>query len=326
MIVKKRKTCCPTCAPFSKMEWEGEVVIEQMCLDTVRIKEKMKDIVSQKIMNQDLNSYLQNFIESKDAFEFAKLAFHHYQAFNGQDEKAIELLAVGIELLILSFDIYDDLEDRDNLNAVWMKIESSISLNAVTALYTLSLQIMSQASHEPEFSQEILNFALKSIQGQHDDIVNAPQTEEDYLEMIRNKSGALTALPCVMGVMLATGKINPIVVSYSYELGIISQIENDYQGLFYLNNDFVQKKNTLAYLYLNKRFNDASVELLRWYEDADLFLSLNPKRIKQKLTEAGVMQYLLVMKHLSLQKLQKQIIKLELDETKKRKLISLIIK
>lgn len=326
MIVKKRKTCCPLNVPFSKMEWEGEVVIEQMCLDCDRIKEKMKEIVSQKIMNQDLNSYLQNFIESKDAFEFAKLAFHHYQAFNGQDEKAIELLAVGIELLILSFDIYDDLEDRDNLNAVWMKIESSISLNAVTALYTLSIQIMSQASNEPEFSQEILNFALKSIQGQHDDIVNAPQTEEDYLEMIRNKSGALTALPCVMGVMLATGKIHPIVVSYSYEIGIISQIENDYQGLFYLNNDFVQKKNTLAYLYLNKRFNDASVELLRWYEDADLFLSLNPKRIKQKLTEAGVMQYLLVMKHLSLQKLQKQIIKLELDENKKQKLISLIIK
>lgn len=326
MIVKKRKTCCPLNVPFSKMEWEGEVVIEQMCLDCDRIKEKMKEIVSQKIMNQDLYSYLQNFIESKDAFEFAKLAFHHYQAFNGQDEKAIELLAVGIELLILSFDIYDDLEDRDNLNAVWMKIESSISLNAVTALYTLSIQIMSQASNEPEFSQEILNFALKSIQGQHDDIVNAPQTEEDYLEMIRNKSGALTALPCVMGVMLATGKIHPIVVSYSYEIGIISQIENDYQGLFYLNNDFVQKKNTLAYLYLNKRFNDASVELLRWYEDADLFLSLNPKRIKQKLTEAGVMQYLLVMKHLSLQKLQKQIIKLELDENKKQKLISLIIK
>lgn len=326
MIVKKRKTRCPTWAPFSKMEWEGEVVIEQMCLDTTLIKMKMKEIVSQKIFNEDLNRYLQNFIESKGTFEFAELAFHHYQAFNGQDEKAIELLAAGIELLILSFDIYDDLEDRDNLNAEWMKIDLPISLNSVTALYTLSIQIMSQSSHDPQFSQEILNFALKSIQGQHDDIVNAPQTEEDYLEMIRNKSGALTALPCVMGVMLATGKIHPIVVSYSYEIGIISQIENDYQGLFYLNNDFVQKKNTLAYLYLNKRFNDASVELLRWYEDADLFLSLNPKRIKQKLTEAGVMQYLLVMKHLSLQKLQKQIIKLELDENKKQKLISLIIK
>lgn len=309
-----------------KWNGKGEVVIEQMCLDTVRIKEKMKDIVSQKIMNQDLNHYLQDFIGSKDTFEFADLAFHHYLAFNGQDKKAIELLAAGIELLILSFDIYDDLEDKDNVNAVWMKIDSSIALNAVTALYTLSIQVMCQASHEPEFSQEILNFALQSIQGQHDDIVNAPETEETCLDMIKNKSGALTALPCVMGVMLATGKYHPIVASYSYELGIIAQIENDYQGLYYLNNDFVQKKNTLAYLYLNKRFNEASEEILSWYENAALFLSLDPKYIKDKLTEAGVVQYLLVMKHLSLQKLKKEIARLELQDNKIEELITGMIK
>lgn len=309
-----------------KWNGRGEVVIEQICLDSVRIKEKMKEIVSQKIMNQDLERYLQNFIESKDTFEFADLALHHYLAFNGQDQKAIEWLAAGIELLILSFDIYDDLEDQDNGNAVWMKIDSSIALNAVTALYTLSIQVMCQASHEPEFSQEILNFALQSIQGQHDDIVNAPQTEEACLDMIKNKSGALTALPCVMGVMLATGKYHPIVASYSYELGIMSQIDNDYKGLFYLNNDFVQKKNTLAYLYLKKQFNDASVELLSLYQKPEEFVSINTKTLKQKLTEAGVIQYLLVMKHLSLQKIKKEMSQLKLEDDKTEKLLSVMIK
>ncbi|CAI6298293.1 Pre-ComX modifying protein [Bacillus subtilis] len=309
-----------------KWNGRGEVVIEQICLDSVRIKEKMKEIVSQKIMNQDLERYLQNFIESKDTFEFADLALHHYLAFNGQDQKAIELLAAGIELLILSFDIYDDLEDQDNGSAVWMKIDSSIALNAVTALYTLSIQVMCQASHEPEFSQEILNFALQSIQGQHDDIVNAPQTEEACLEMIKNKSGALTALPCVMGVMLATGKYHPIVASYSYELGIIAQIENDYRGLYYLNNDFIQKKNTLAYLYLNKQFNDASAELLSLYQKPEEFVSINTKALKRKLTEAGVIQYLLVMKHLSLQKIKNEMSQLKLEEDKTEKLLSVMIK
>ncbi|ASB94715.1 Geranylgeranyl pyrophosphate synthase [Bacillus subtilis] len=309
-----------------KWNGRGEVVIEQICLDSVRIKEKMKEIVSQRIMNQDLERYLQNFIESKDTFEFADLALHHYLAFNGQDQKAIELLAAGIELLILSFDIYDDLEDQDNGSAVWMKIDSSIALNAVTALYTLSIQVMCQASHEPEFSQEILNFALQSIQGQHDDIVNAPQTEEACLEMIKNKSGALTALPCVMGVMLATGKYHPIVASYSYELGIISQIDNDYKGLFYLNNDFVQKKNTLAYLYLKKQFNDASAELLSLYQKPEEFVSINTKALKRKLTEAGVIQYLLVMKHLSLQKIKNEMSQLKLGEDKTEKLLSVMIK
>ncbi|MFQ6318513.1 polyprenyl synthetase family protein [Bacillus halotolerans] len=286
----------------------------------------MKEIVSRKIKNQDLERYLQNFIESKDTFEFADLALHHYLAFNGQDQKAIELLTAGIELLILSFDIYDDLEDQDNANAVWMKIDSSIALNAVTALYTLSIQVMCQASHEPEFSQEILNFALQSIQGQHDDIVNVPQTEETCLEMIKNKSGALTALPCVMGVMLATGKYNPIVASYSYELGIMSQIDNDYKGLFYLNNDFVQKKHTLAYLYLKKQFNDASVELLSLYQKPEEFVSINTKTLKQKLTEAGVIQYLLVMKHLSLQKIKKELSHLKLEDDKTEKLLSVMVK
>ncbi|MEY9216649.1 competence protein ComQ [Bacillus subtilis] len=309
-----------------KWNGRGEVVIEQICLDSGRIKEKMKEIVSQKIMNQDLERYLQNFIESKDTFEFADLALHHYLAFNGQDQKAIELLAAGIELLILSFDIYDDLEDQDNGSAVWMKIDSSIALNAVTALYTLSIQVMCQASHEPEFSQKVLNFALQSIQGQHDDIVNAPQTEEACLEMIKNKSGALTALPCVMGVMLATGKYHPIVASYSYELGIISQIDNDYKGLFYLNNDFVQKKNTLAYLYLKKQFNDASAELLSLYQKPEEFVSINTKALKRKLTEAGVIQYLLVMKHLSLQKIKNEMSQLKLGEDKTEKLLSVMIK
>ncbi|TYS07915.1 isoprenyl transferase [Bacillus subtilis] len=286
----------------------------------------MKEIISKKIMNQDLERYLQSFIESKNTFEFADLALHHYLAFDGQEQKAIEFLAVGIELLILSFDIYDDLEDKDNGNAVWMKIDSSIALNAVTALYTLSIQVMCQASHEPAFSQEILNFALQSIQGQHDDIVNAPKTEEACLDMIKNKSGALTALPCVMGVMLATGKYHPIVASYSYELGIMSQIDNDYKGMFYLNNDFVQKKNTLAYLYLNKQFNDASVELLSLYQKPEEFVSINTKTLKRKFEEAGVIQYLLVMKHLSLQKIKKEMSKLKLEDDKTENLLSVMVR
>lgn len=82
----------------------------------------------------------------------------------------------------------------------------------------------------------------------------------------------------------------------------------------------------MAYLYLNKRFNAASAEILSWYENAELFLSLNPKHIKEKLTEAGVVQYLLVMKHLSLQKLKKEIARLELQENKIKKLLTGIIK
>lgn len=296
-----------------------------MCLDAETIKEKMKEIVEHNICNTNLKMYLLKFIASKDSFGFAELAYQHYKAFNGRDTEAILKLAAGIELLVLSYDIYDDLEDNDNLKMEWMKTGLPITLNTVTALYTLSIQVMNQVSENLDFLKQILNFALNSIEGQQDDILNAPQTEEECLKMIKNKSGSLTAMPCVMGAMLATGKLNPIVQSYSYELGIISQIDNDYQGLFYLNNDFVQRKNTLAYLYLKKRFNKASEEILQWYENPELFKTLKTRDIKKKLIEAGVTQYLLVLKHLSLKKLKSKIFELEIERNKTEALLNAIV-
>ncbi|WP_416655559.1 polyprenyl synthetase family protein [Bacillus amyloliquefaciens] len=296
-----------------------------MCLDAETIKGKMKEIVEHNIYNTNLKMYLLKFIASKDSFGFAELAYQHYTAFNGRDTEAILKLAVGLELLVLSYDIYDDLEDNDNLKMEWMKTGLPITLNTVTALYTLSIQVMNQVSENPYFLKQILNFALNSIEGQQDDILNAPQTEEECLEMIKNKSGSLTAMSCVMGAMLATGNLNPIVQSYSYELGIISQIDNDYQGLFYLNNDFVQRKNTLAYLYLKKRFNKASEEILQWYENPELFKTLKTRDIKKKLIEAGVTQYLLVLKHLSLKKIKSKIFELEIERNKSETLLNAIV-
>lgn len=51
-----------------KWNGRGEVVIEQICLDSVRIKEKMKEIVDENILNEDLKVKLISFIEEKNNF------------------------------------------------------------------------------------------------------------------------------------------------------------------------------------------------------------------------------------------------------------------
>ena len=79
----------------------------------------------------------------------------------------------------------------------------------------------------------MMEYILQSSQGQHDDLSDKPVTENECLDMIKRKSGSLTALSCVLGTMLATGKFNPTVESYALQLGIALQIENDYRGLFY---------------------------------------------------------------------------------------------
>ena len=49
-----------------------------------------------------------------------------------------------------------------------------------------------------------MEYALKSVQGQHKDLLNSCKTESDYIEMSVEKSGSLVALVCVIGALLAT--------------------------------------------------------------------------------------------------------------------------
>ncbi|MFN2744081.1 MULTISPECIES: polyprenyl synthetase family protein [Bacillus] len=286
----------------------------------------MNHFIDDDIPNPDLNQTLRSFVDAKDQLPFAELVFYHYFSFGGTDTKAAETLAAGIELLILSFDIFDDLEDEDSFDAPWMKANRSIALNAATALYTLSIKVISSVSNDPLFVHKLMEYVLQSSQGQHDDLSDKPATEEECLDMIQRKSGSLIVIPCVLGTVLATGEFNPTVEEYAYQLGIAFQIENDFKALFYdSKSDIAKKKRTLAYLYLSRKFNQASIDLLKIFEYKDKIADIEIKCYKEKLKEAGVTQYMYVMNQLAIQKFKKGIEKLELGEKEKKKLVSLIL-
>ncbi|KAA6475329.1 polyprenyl synthetase family protein [Bacillus swezeyi] len=286
----------------------------------------MNHFIDVEVQSGDLNQTLRSFLDAKDHLHFSELAFYHYHSFGGTDTKAAEILGAGIELLILSFDIFDDLEDEDSLDEPWMKMNRSVALNAATALYTLSIKVISSVSNEPLFLHKLMEYTLQSMQGQHDDLSNRPATEKECLDMIKRKSGSLTALPCVLGTMLATGEFNPAVESYACQLGIASQIENDYKALFYdSKSDIAKKKRTLAYLYLTRKFNQASIDLLNIFENEDKIADIEIKCYKEKLKEAGVTQYMYVMNQLAIQKFKKGVAELELGEMEKKHLTSLLL-
>lgn len=302
-----------------KWNGRGEVVIEQICLDSVRIKEKMKEIVHENISNEDLKTKLISFIEEKKQFSFAELAYHHYIAFDGKDVTAIELLASGIELLILSADIFDDIEDKDNLQASWMKIDPSIVINAATALYTLSLQVISLVSNNPQHLSLTLQYSLQSLQGQHADLNVTSSSESEFIEMIKLKSGSLVTLPNVLGVYLATGEFNETVDEYSHYLGIVEQIANDHHGLYYPDNNDLKTRHNLAFYYLKNKYNQSSIDLLNFYAQENNQIN-NMDELKKKLRESGVIQYLNVIKNIALENFKESFKKLKLDEQRKNKL------
>ncbi|TWJ94668.1 hypothetical protein CHCC20493_2538 [Bacillus licheniformis] len=257
---------------------------------------------------------------------FSELAFYHYQSFGGTDTDAAETLGAGIELLILAFDIFDDLEDEDSPDEPWMKINRSVAMNAATALYTISIKVIGSVSNDSCFFNKMMEYILQSSQGQHDDLSDKPVTENECLDMIKRKSGSLTALSCVLGTMLATGKFNPTVESYALQLGIALQIENDYRGLFYNSkSDIVKNKRTLAYLYLKRKFNQSSIDLLKVFENEDKIADIEIKCYKEKLKEAGVPQYMYVMIQLAIQKFRRGIAELELKQEEKKWLASFLL-
>ncbi len=72
-----------------------------------------------------------------------------------------------------------------------------------------------------------MKYALKSVQGQHKDLLNSCQTESDYIEMSIEKSGSLVALVCVVGALLATDDDPVTIETYANYIGLIGQINND---------------------------------------------------------------------------------------------------
>ncbi|UOY90805.1 polyprenyl synthetase family protein [Bacillus glycinifermentans] len=287
----------------------------------------MNHFIDDDIPNVDLNQTLRSFVDAKDHLHFSELVFYHYFSFGGTDTDKAETLGAGIELLILSFDIFDDLEDEDSPDEPWMKMNRAVALNAATALYTLSIKVIISVSNDPVFLHKLMEYILESSQGQHDDLRDQPTTEEKCLDMLKRKSGSLTALPCVLGTMLATGEFNKTVETYAYQLGIASQIENDYKALFYnTKSDIAKKKRTLAYLYLSRKFNQASIDLLNIFENEDKIADIEIKCYKEKLKAAGVTQYMYVMNQLAIQKFKKGIGELDLNKMKKENLILLLLR
>ncbi|WP_420806868.1 polyprenyl synthetase family protein [Bacillus nakamurai] len=305
-----------------------KTIIEQMCLDTSQIKNNMKNIIEQNIFNEHLLQLLLEFIESRKYLTFAESALLHYEIFGGKDFKTAEKLAAGIEILTLSSDIIDDLEDEDNDQALWMKIDHSEALSAVFSLYTAGLQSLNSIDMNPLIYTYVLKYTQDAMQGQHDDIINKPETEDEGLEVIRLKCGSLFALSNVAGTMLATGKYIKTVETYSYYKGMFEQIYSDYLALFSSKrSDILKDRHTLINLYLKRLFNESSEKLVYMFTHRDTHLKfISDKNLFiQTLTDAGVTQYVSVLHQLYKQKCKNAIEELNLENIKIDKLKKYLI-
>ncbi|MCL6604460.1 MAG: polyprenyl synthetase family protein [Paenibacillus sp.] len=207
----------------------------------------------------------------RESMMFSRMTVLHYRAFGGLGN-GIYRAAAAVELMILSLDIIDDLQDKDNKEMVWNRMSPDIALNIAIGLLTLSQQMLLTS----EFTQERLSGAVRlmneqvlgAINGQTTDLLNNIKSEEDYIHMVKQKSAGLLVAACMIGTLLATGESSGAVRGYAEEMGIAAQIKNDIRDLVNWDNknDFWNRKKTLPTLYLLQSLSEEQGWITDYFE------------------------------------------------------------
>lgn len=257
-------------------------------------------IENEALIGYELRSMLKIFKEEKKAvgYSFGKLCYWHYKAFTDCLNEDIYKVAAAIELLILSFDIIDDLQDKDS-DYSWTKTPE-LSLNAALAMLVMASRTIRETSfeHKNTAIQILEDYALRSINGQQLDLLNTCRDEQSYLQMIEQKSGSLTVMGCLIGEVLAKGVTSSEVEEYGKYIGIIQQIKNDIQSLktWGPKNDLLNKRYSLPIIYLLAQKNDVSKSIVNYYND-DIVAILDNNATENELTNGGAIRYAITIKN-----------------------------
>ena len=266
-----------------------------------RINESLDILIeNEKFLGQELKYLLKSYKEEKASvgFSFGKLCYWHYEAFSDSINDDIYKVAAAVELLILSFDIIDDLQDKDSDNS-WSRTPE-LSLNVALAMLIMASKTIDESSFEHKRAAITLleEYALKSISGQQLDLLNNCRDEDSYVQMITLKSGSLTAMSCLIGEMLAKGEVTKEIEAYGKNIGIIQQIKNDIQSLkaWGPKNDLLNKRFSLPIIYLLSQQNDISKSVANYYND-DIVTVLDNNETENELTNGGAIRYAVTVKN-----------------------------
>lgn len=224
----------------------------------------------------------------------------HFDVFSNSSSTNIKDLTASIETLMLALDIIDDIQDDDNEEAAWAKMGQASALNIAISLITTSQLHILEDSDDSNSLKIILRYLSKSIEGQHQDLYGNIDSAEQYINMIKLKSGSLIAMAHIIGASFGELDYSHIIEDYSYDLGVAAQIANDIQDVikFEEKSDWKLKKKTLPILYLlNPLIKEG--EIVRNYYNGkisfDTLLSYK-EEIINILKQSGALNYTVAQK------------------------------
>ena len=194
-----------------------------------------------------------------------------HEAAGGRWQQALPA-AVAVELIHNFSLIHDDIQDRSETRrgrpTVWARWGKAQAINAGDALFAQAFAVMAplQEAFGPQRALEAMRVLAQAcvalVQGQVLDLsfeTRSAVTVEEYMTMIRGKTGALLAAAAEVGALLAGAEAQrrEAFQRFGETLGLAFQVWDDYLGIWgdpaktgkSAADDLVAGKKTLPVLY-----------------------------------------------------------------------------
>lgn len=236
--------------------------------------ETMIHTVNTNLDESSLKQLADQFILYKktEGFSFSTLTQLHFHIDSREKHEGMYVVSAAIEFLILALDILDDLQDEDVDDKPWTQISSAVSMNLSTAFLTMSMKLIQEAPFDRGGStialQVLHEQVIQAVNGQHVDLQSLSSNEEEFMTMMRNKSGSLMACTCMLGAAFHHAEHLPTIRLYAESFGVAAQLVNDLQDLvrFDAKNDLINKKWTLPVFMLMKESGTEAGWIRDYYE------------------------------------------------------------
>ena len=235
---------------------------------------------------------------------------------------------------------HDDIMDnsilrrgKKTINSKW---DNNTGILSGDVMLIISYEVLNQYQDSKyiHLSKKLTEISRIVCEGQQADMDFASKndiTENEYFEMIKNKTAVLIGCSFMFGGIVA--EANDLNTNLLYEiglnLGIAFQLEDDLLDCFgdqekfgkKIGGDIIEKKKTLLYLFTNSKLeSEKKLEFENIFNSNEITESEKINSIKLFYETSGALKYVKNKVKVYFDKADQLINKLELDNDTKRKL------
>ena len=261
------------------------------------------------------------------------------ELFNGKRTVALPA-AAALEIFHNFTLAHDDIMDnsyirrgKKTINAKW---DDNTGILSGDVMLIISYEILNQYEDSKYvlFSKKLTEISRLVCEGQQADMDFASKndiTENEYFEMIKNKTAVLIACSFMFGGIAAETNTSNTDLLYKIglNLGIAFQLEDDLLDCFgdqemfgkKIGGDILEKKKTLLYLFTySKLESEKKLEFENIFNSNEIEESEKINSIKSFYETSGALEYLKNKVRVYFNEAKMLIDKLELDNDTKKKL------